>query len=176
MSVYPTWRAGKKVTKALLTEQQIHIVQATSDLIRNNTTTQANDTQLVYPLVANARYLVELYVSFAAASATPDIAMSWSVPSGTTGGRFCFGATSSSTAGDFNSRTDTTASFRSQTFSGSIVGQVGVTSEGQHFTETLSLIVGGTAGDLAFRWAPNTANVSNTTRLADSFMTIERVG
>lgn len=172
MSVYPTWRAGKKVTAALLTQQQVHTVMASSDLIRNNTATIADDTALLFPLVANALYIVEAYVAFNAASGTPDIATSWSVPAGTTGGRFCYGATSP--GGTFTDESNGRVTVRSQTQTGTVTYTQHTAQ--QSITEVLSLITSGTAGNVVFGWAQNTANASNTTRLAESYLRIERVG
>lgn len=172
MTVYPTWRAGSKVTADRLTQQQTHVVVAAVDQIVNNSAVQVNDNELLFPLLANGLYIVELHAAFLSASTASDLLVSWSVPAGTTGGRFHFGATG--TAASFTSNEITRASVRSQTFTGTIANQAGTSD--QSVNEILSLIVAGTAGNVTFRFAQNTATVADTTRLSDSFMRVTRVG
>jgi len=172
MTVYPTWRAGKKVSAELLTEQQTHIVIASSNLVRSNTATPTSDTALSFALAVDARYIVEAFIAFDAVSTTPDITVSWSVPSGTTGGRFCFGAATPGST--FTDETNGRVTVRSQ----SIGSNTNYTQHDnpQSITEILSLITSSTAGNVVFQWSQSTATASNTTRLADSYLRIERVG
>jgi hypothetical protein len=172
LTVYPTWRAGSKVTADRLTQQQTHTVIAAADQIINNSSVTTDDTELFFPLKANALYIVELHAAFNPASATPALKFGWSVPAGTTGGRFHFGSTSN--AGTFTDNQITRASVRSEPFTTVIVNRTGTLD--QSFNEILSLITLSTPGNVQFRWAQNTATVANTTRLADSFMRVTRVG
>lgn len=172
MSVYPVWRAGAKVTADRLTQQQTHVVAATADQIVNNSATLTNDTLLFFPLAANALYVVELHVAFNAGSAVPDIFTAWSVPAGTTGGRFCFGSTG--TDASFTDNEITRGTARANTFIGGVTYRMGASD--QSCNEILSLITAGTAGNVQFRWAQLTATVINSTRLTDSFMRVTRVG
>lgn len=172
MTVYPTWRAGSKVTADRLTQQQSHVVVAAADQIVNNSIALVDDTALLFPLLANGLYVVELHAAFLSASASSDLLLSWSVPAGTTGGRFHFGATA--TAASFTDNQITRGQVRSQTLTGNISSQAGTSD--QSVNEILSLIVGATPGNVTFRFAQNTATVADTTRLSDSFMRVTRVG
>ena len=133
------------------------VISKTADQTVNNSTTLVNDTDLVVPLLANRKYYWFMRVRFKSDS-TPDLKISWTVPSGATGGR----------RREINNATEV-----SYGTSSNWSGSTGVDRQGYAagYVET-----GGTAGNLQFQWAQNTADVSDTKVYKGSVFTVFDLG
>ncbi|MGH3117785.1 MAG: hypothetical protein ACRDQ2_11885 [Gaiellales bacterium] len=177
MSVYPTWLAGQRVTAANLTSMQRHVIVALATQSVTNSATLVSDNELTFPLAANAVYLVEFSLLFNSTSATGDVKVQWSVPSGTTGLRHVIGPTNNSAT--FTNRQDTAVRVAAHAFTTNGVSQL---EAGGAATDTLVyeravVTTSSTPGNVTVQWAQNAATAAVTlTRDANSFMTVQRVG
>ena len=133
------------------------VISKTADQTVNNTSTLVNDNDLFVPLLANRKYYWFSRVRFKSDS-TPDLKISWTVPSGATGGR----------RREINNATEV-----SYGTSSNWSGSTGVDRQGYAggYVET-----GGTAGNLQFQWAQNTADLSDTTVYKGSVFTVFDLG
>lgn len=133
----------------------------------NNSTVLVNDNELLIALpLINTSYGIEMYITYTS-STVADIKFTFSVPAGATGS-FCT--------------------------TGLAVGAAGTTGDGQFdatgLTTTISIggagqavgcLITGTintaaaTGNLQFRWAQDTAEVSNTTVNADSWLRVTAI-
>lgn len=170
MSVAPDWKAGSKVTKARIAQQQIQVITSSSTQVVNNSTTTVDDNELVVALDANASYILELQVAFDNANTTPGYRTAWSMPTGATGFRYIFGST------------QTGASFTDETNTKGKVVSGGLTVQSTHRSGTADqshsewlTVVTTNAGNAQFQFAQQTANASNTTRLENSYIRVQRV-
>lgn len=177
MSAYPTWLAGQRVTATLLASMQRNVIVATTTQTVTNSATLVSDNELVFPLAASAIYLVEFSLLFNSTSATGDVKVQWSVPSGSTGLRHVMGPTNNSAT--FTDRQDTNVKICAHGFTTNGVSQL---EAGGASTDTLVyergvVTTGSTAGNVTVQWAQNAATAAVTlTRDANSFMTAQRVG
>lgn len=167
---YPNWKAGSKVTAALLGEVQAESIRANATQVVNNSTTLVDDTVLTVPVQANAAYVVEIGCRFLQANAAADLKTAWSVPSGATGTRMCFAPTG--TAASFTSEVDTRASFISLPFTTVSLWQMGTADI--CFREVAIVVTSTTSGSITFQWAQNTATAANTTRQQGSYIRVQR--
>lgn len=78
---YPEFRAGQKLTAALLNAGKMEYVQNSAGSQTNATTTMAAATDLVFAAEANAKYFVHALISYDAPTAT-DFKCDWTVPAG----------------------------------------------------------------------------------------------
>lgn len=158
----PLIQSGQRLTPALLNSP---VAWKTADTSRTSTTTLTADPDLSVPVLANAVYLVALYVAHTYDAAC-DFRFSWSGPSGAT-------------------MTNWTADWRTvdgNEVSGafaSLTSSVPLTSGSGTLTQPLwahgLLIVGGTAGTFAFTWAQNTSSANAAIVRAGSVLRLERI-
>lgn len=165
---YPKWAAGEKITAAKLNGLLTTVVKLATESVTNSAAMQ-DDDELAAPVLANATYRVQLMLLYDAPAAG-DIQIGWSGPSGATltwtpGGA----ATSEGTPFAL-------ASMNLQTRTISEIAAIGgSSSNGVMADVTGTLIVGGTAGTLQFRWAQNTANATATNVRASSHLILTRI-
>ena len=136
----------------------------TADETVNNSTTLQNDNHLLFALVANTTYEVDLVLLHNSTSTTPDFKLGWTVPSGcvmfwasvTSNAWGSFGGTALSGAGDTKT-------------AGSISGTGGAIFK--------ALVRNGAnAGNIQLRWAQNTADASDSKLLKHSHLIIRNLG
>lgn len=137
----------------------------TSDTSRTSTTTLTADPNLAVSVVANAVYLVNLYVAHTYDAAC-DMKFSWSGPAGAT-------MTNWMAAWRTVDGTETSGSFAS------ISTSVPLQSASGSFTQPVwahgLLIVSSTAGTFSFTWAQNTSSVNAATVKSGSILQLDRV-
>lgn len=126
------------------------------DEIVNNSTTLINDAELFVALNINKTYGF-YFIMFLSSPATPQIKKLWSIPAGATGLRLN-GAWSSSAV--ISTRNVITSS------------ALATNGQDQSLVESGRIIMAGTAGNLQFRWAQQTANASDTKVLQGSYLVV----
>lgn len=171
---YPNFRAGQRVTAALLNAGKLEFVTNAAGTQTNTTTTMVNATDLVFPVVANARYKVHALISFDAATSAPaagDAKFDWEVPSGATMQRNIITPAASNT-----NTTDTNAQFirRGSATDQTAGGNNGAGSAFVVHEEIIDLVTGSTAGDVQFRFALQTGTGTATLN-ADSIVYYQQV-
>lgn len=147
-------------------------IYRTTDLDRASTTTFAADPVLQATLAANAKYLIEVYMSYGALAAA-DLKTQWTVPAGATGNRSCFGPGSS--ASD-SSATNIVVRCNVSNFSTSIPYE-GVRNSQTNLTlawET-GMVTTTTGGTMSLDWAQNTSNATGSRMGAGSWMRVTRL-
>jgi hypothetical protein len=172
---YPSFRAGQRVTAALLNAGKMEFVTNSAGAQTNTTTTMADATDLVFAAEANSRYKVTALISYNApiADANGDIKFEWTAPSGASMGRNVIALSTSLASTNLDSNV---AMLRRGTGTDQVAGGSG--GGGSSFSlymETVDLVVGGTAGDVQFRFALN-AGTGTATLQADSVIYYQRIG
>ncbi|WP_328494097.1 hypothetical protein OHS59_16180 [Streptomyces sp. NBC_00414] len=148
------------------------IVFRTTNLDRASTTSFAADPVLQATLAANATYHVEVYMYYGALAAA-DIKTQWTVPSGATGLRSCFGPGSS--ASD-SAATNIVVRAGVHNFTTSVPYE-GCRDSQSNLTlawET-GQVVTTNSGTFSLDWAQNTSNGTGSRMGAGSFMRLTRV-
>lgn len=152
-------------------------IRKDSDEIVNNSTSFQNDNAFVFAAAANGVYEIEYVLAFNGSSAA-DIKFAITYPSGGAIDVFSFGAGSDAT----NDAVDVT--FRSQVISpasGAICGLFGC-NKGQAGNGPMSGMLkalfrnSSTPGNVTLQWAQSSANASDTTLYATSYMIARKVG
>lgn len=163
MSRYPEIRAGQRITGELLTGMQFEEIVKQSGTSRN-TATMTADPELQFQLEANAVYYVEWHINYVCGK--DRFKVDWIVPSGATGLKRVLGpdhhGTNTSTGDPLS--TDAEGVVRVNAGDGGV--RLGVHGFGTDiwyggrpdgnqvtFTETGTVITGGTAGTLALSWS-----------------------
>jgi hypothetical protein len=151
---------------------QVQYARRTSDLQRSNNTV-ADDTELTFPVVANAVYALVGWVKYSALDGA-DIMVDWSAPAGSLGEWSGHGngfATTAQTTNGYMVRTETTDVTASRAFSGTTA------TAGQYsILLVATLRTGANAGTYALQWAQNTTDGANpTTVYTDSWLRLERI-
>ncbi|NUS25018.1 MAG: hypothetical protein HOV92_12460 [Streptomyces sp.] len=150
----------------------------TSDATKTSTVTLAADSQITFPVDANAVYALDGFLKY---SGPGDFQMGWSFPTGTLGEwqgigngttvvGYASGAIQTDTSGTFGYmvRTESTDLASPRTYGGISTNVYGV--------QVRALIrVGATAGTLALTWAQGTSNATATTLYTDSHLRLEKV-
>jgi hypothetical protein len=159
---FPQILAGMDYTAALI--QSIAPLSAwkAADLPRSNTTTVANDGDLLIPVVANGSYifLAGLFATGAAIS-TGDIKVTFTWPSGS-GKWGSAGLATGSAVPNWNG---------ARTSSGATPVGFGVNGASSSTAWIFgTLLNGATPGNLQLQWAQNTSNATATTLQAESFL------
>lgn len=134
----------------------------TADQTVNNSATLVNDSVLLAAVAANSTYRFELGVRYNSNS-TADINTGWAVPSGTIMAFDIIGVASGASATTIRAW-DSNTNFAFE-------GAGGVTS----FRESGLIVTSSTAGTVQFKWAQNTANVSNTMVTAQSYLLLTKI-
>lgn len=159
--------AGEDVTADRLNSQFPQIAfQAVDSSPVNNSTTLVSSAYLVLPVVANSTYYIELLILSASASAA-DFKNNLTLPSGT-GLIVPFGSDTAVAAATTSVTLDATT-----TLTWATGGRGTGTTHASNPKGFLDIST--VAGDVTFRFAQQTANLSNTVLKAGSTMTIIRV-
>jgi hypothetical protein len=147
------------------------VVPKTATETVNNSATLQDDDELAVTVDTGTVCKVELWLMLSAAGTAADWKFAWSVPSG---GEIYWGPISAQ-AGDSgwvrNQAATTPGGLLVSTDSlpaGSMNGRHGVMLAGIY-------VGGGTAGDLQFQWAQNTADASDSKVLANSVLIAQKV-
>jgi hypothetical protein len=151
----------------------------TSDGTRTNTNTPSADTQLTFPVDANAVYALDGFLKY---SGPGDFQMGWSVPSGTLGewhgignGTTVVSSSASNTiqtdivsTWGYTVRTESSDVATNRTYGGISTSVFGV--------QVRALFrVGASAGNIALAWAQGTSGATSTTLHTDSHLRLEKV-
>lgn len=158
----PTFSAGMEPTATQL--QMLVPIPAwkTATTTINTDATLNDDTDLAWPVVANAVYFMRVDLLFNSVAAA-DIQFGWSVPSGTT-----------IQWGDFS--VDTALAFRGLgNYTAATALTIGTAAVDQHAQFSGVVTVSSTAGTVTLRWAQATSNGGNTSVLAGSHGLFTRV-
>jgi hypothetical protein len=151
---------------------QVQYARRTSDLSRN-ASGATDDTQLTFPVVANAVYALVGWVKYSALDGA-DINVDWSAPAGALGEWTAHGngfATTAQTTNGYQIRTETTDVTAARAFSGT-------TATAGEFSLLImaTLRTGANAGTSALQWAQNVTDAANpTTVYTDSWLRLERI-
>lgn len=163
LTTLPT--AGAKlrgsVLSSLVTEVRPVAARKTVNETVNNSAALQNDDALFVAVVANAVYDVKLVLHYTSGT-TPDLKIGWTAPSGATmvWGGYLFSTASAFTATG-NNAVGTVVAL------GGLGADVSAVFDGTVVTST-------TAGTLQLQWAQNTANASDSTVYAGSFLELRR--
>lgn len=111
----------------------------------NNSSVLQNDDDFVFPVAINTRWSVELVIKYDTGT-TPDLKWNWTVPAGTTYNQSSIYANPTA--------------FPNWVGTDGITASDGTTAPG--IVVLAYFLVGGTAGNIQWQWAQNTANASNT--------------
>lgn len=169
---YPDVAAGQRVTPTLLSGGLPVVALKTSSESSTSSTTFTDDAELVFPLEANATYIADLWIiahQTTGDSTAIDINTEWSVPSGSTGGKWCLGPAVAMTNRDSTSMVSAFHGFTTDRRYGLDQSDQTVCIH-EHL-----LIKTTTAGDLQFRFAQDNANASATVITDDSHLIVQRV-
>lgn len=173
-----TWVASAVLTAAQLNQQirdnltalsdRTQAVYKSADETVNNVVVLQNDDELFFNVVAGQKYIFSVNLIHTSASATPDIAVGFTFPTGTMNwlGTGLDTAAAASTA---SVRIAGTAGAASGT---SIGFGVLTSTSGLQITGSYSCTTGGT---VRLQWAQNTATVADTTVKAGSSLQAIRV-
>lgn len=142
----------------------------TSDQTVTSSATLVNDTELVVPVVANAKYILTGMIIYRAA-ATPQIRTTWAVPAGATM-LWNPGALSSSVTATPD------GSINRAVYDLSVVPALGCSGAAQSVVAhaTGRVVTTATAGNLQFQWAQATSNATGTVVKSGSWIQLVRVG
>ncbi len=160
MSQYPDIGASEDFTVETLRQMIPNYVIKSNSESRASTTTATDDSDLTFSVEANATYHVKFNV-FAAAVTASDIKTSWTVPTGAGGLRKVSGP--GSTAAD-GSADNVAGKFGVHGFTTEITYSGVRNSNTLQFWiyEEALLIVSGTAGNCAIKWAQATSGGTAT--------------
>lgn len=156
--------AGEILTAANLNNNLDRaVVIKAADQTVNNSAALQNDTHLVLPVVANAKYWMYLG-AVQNSNATANFKIDFTAPAATTWhfGFFDFGSSAA------NEQFGITNSL------GAVAGITGAAANSV-CQVTGWFVTGANAGNLQFRWAQDTANVSNTIVRAGSILLLLRL-
>lgn len=180
MATYPTILVGDTVTADLLNSMQPDFASKPSTTNRPSNVTLTDDPDLVTPtLAANGTYLVEFNVRYATTLAA-GFQMRWSVPAGVTSAGYDvigLGKTSTTGAVD-NTPSGTAFSTRNGVHGYGTIIPLGSRDDvtlSVHVYSTSVVVLGGTAGTVAFAWAQAVSTAVNTNVGAASWVRTTRL-
>lgn len=165
---YPDWRAGQRVTAALLAAAQpATVVKAASQPVTSSTTL-VNDNHLLLAVAANATYALTGFLDYDGAFGAGGLKVGWTLPFSATLRWGLRGNVVADTTQKFAANTVTQASTLS-------VGTYG--TGGSHSSAHLigHLTVGSTAGSVQLRWAQDASNAVATTMWDLSWLSLRRL-
>jgi hypothetical protein len=173
MSQYPVIYAGQRITASLLTSMEPLEAYKATDTTRTSTTTVADDPDLVIALEANATYVVEMLIKYAAVTAE-QFKTQWSVPAGASGGRGRIGVSSSvndtTTGGPFGD-----GAFGQHGFATPLTYGTRASAVNQVIAYELGTVTTTTAGNVALSWAQNASGLTGTKVAAGSYARAKRI-
>jgi hypothetical protein len=174
VSTYPDVYGGKSITAQMLTDMQPVTVIAAADQVVTNSVTATNDNELLVTVLANASYLVEVYISASNTTASnPGFRSRFTYPAGASAQRTRFGSTG--TAASYTSRTDTHIQAISSAADAFATYSMTGDSAQHVLLETGVFLIGPTAGSIQFQFAMRTAVAAQSvTRHAGSFIRVQR--
>jgi len=155
----PSFSAGQKLTATALQRVVPLFAFKVADEIVNNSTTFQDDDELFFTLEANAVYEGNLHVVYNSGT-TPDLKWQFTKPSGATQTDWSFLGYSTASALTYGTGGESATA-----------GGLG----GKTTADAYGLITTTNAGTLRLQWAQNTANASNTTIYAGSYLRCLRV-
>ncbi|TYK47148.1 hypothetical protein [Actinomadura decatromicini] len=165
MTTYPDVRAGQRLTAELWRSGLPNIVEKTIDESIVSSLTLQDDDDLFIALAANAKYRVEFEIS-AFSPAAAQFKTAWSVPSGASGLKYCYGPVGtdrdSSLMRASVHQLTTTVSYGTE--SASLASAIRETA----IVTTVS------AGTLRLQWAQNVSNAGATGLSAGSRLVVWR--
>lgn len=167
---YPTFLAGQRLTAALMLSSQMLVARKTADTARASTTTLTDDPELTFELAASSVYLLDGWVKYTA-TATADIVIDWTIPSGCLGEWTGHGpgltATAATTDG-YLIRADSSDISQSRNYAGiGSASDVGILISGTIRTSS--------AGTYAMQWAQNATDTIATTVYTDSWLRLQQI-
>jgi hypothetical protein len=138
-----------------------HVRKTANEDVTNSTVLQ-DDNHLLFEVATNEIFAFECFIMFTSASATPDLKLTFVGPAGSTVWWQPNFSTDPTVAGALRIAGGTTAVFQ---------------CDGNARTALIKGIIvnGATAGDLKLQWAQNTANLTATTVLANSYLLAHRI-
>jgi hypothetical protein len=146
---FPEWRAGQRVTAALLNSGKMEFVTNSAGSQANATTTLTNATDLLFAVTANSRWFVLAEISYDATAT--DAKFAWTAPAGATMGRNIIGQGSGTAT---NVAAADSVYIRRGTGTAQVIGgPAGVASAFSVYQEAIDLQVGSTAGTIQFQFA-----------------------
>lgn len=182
---FPTLLAGQRATASLLRSMLPQVARKTADTSRSATTTATADPHLQFEVEANAVYLWDGWLKYDAAIAA-DIAIDWTVPSGSLGewrgwgpgiGRVIGATDAASPVNQADTQATTGYLMRIESNDVAQVRTFGGLGVGTSLTLSLDgmLRVGTTAGTFSMDWAQRVSDASQTTIATDSWLRLQRV-
>lgn len=159
--------AGQRVTAAALNKAIGTLaVQASNQTTSSNGATWISSSSLVIPLEANSKYAVECFILYSSATAA-DFEFNFSLPSGALMNSSLWGSGSGGGAADSPIFHDffTTSANAGGAGAGTVMSMI---PHGVIFTS-------GTSGNLTFQFRQLSANASNTTLYAGSWISVRGV-
>lgn len=155
--------AGDRPTALNLNDRLPQPIRKVSTQIVNNSTTLVNDTELSWPLSANAEYCLDLYI-INTSTATADFKFKFTLPAGATcvwSAIYYDPGTSAVTLG--SGFTGATTAVNN--------GLAGPVLTAVH----MSIVTSATTGSITLQWAQNVAVVTDTSVSAGSYGTLQRI-
>ncbi|MBI4066480.1 hypothetical protein HY411_02075 [Candidatus Gottesmanbacteria bacterium] len=137
------------------------LVEKEADETVNNSNTLQDDDHIKYTMIANTAYAVEVSISYTSPTASPDFKYAFTIPTSAT----------MSLMGQGFTTTTNVANCRIIT-SGSACSLTGNAAPDWIITIVGIVQTAGTAGDLQFQWAQNTAQEENTVVKKNSWMKV----
>lgn len=175
MSQYPTLGGGTRVDDQFLSDLIDNYVIKPADSTPRVVATLVADSDLTFPVVANAVYDVTFNVRWAGLQVA-GLRTSWTVPTGTTGNRECLGPGSANAVSTDANTTEMRWAVHGY---GTAVLYTNPRNSVtlQTFTEEKALLsVGSTAGSVTLNWGQNVANATGTLINAQSYVKYRRIG
>lgn len=170
---YPQWLAGQDITADLLNAGLPKVIRKTSDTSKTSTTTVSADPELQITLDANAVYIWDGWLKYAA-DPTADLVVDFTAPSGALGEWAGLGAgsgTAGATTAGYSIRTESNDIMQSRTYYGTTV------ADNQPNSVFLRGIIrmSSTAGTWSLDWGPAASVATATTVYTDSWIRLQRI-
>lgn len=175
-AIFPNYTAGQRLTAADLQAGQYLVVQKVVTTTRASTTAIADDPELSFQLAANAQYLIEFFLHYAAVDLAK-IDVAWTVPSGASGNRGVRGLASTVSDSSGAPAGGGAGSLRS-----GVHGFGTEVTYGTRNSNTLqclateeSLVTTSSAGTCAVQWAQNASSTTGTVMAVGSWARALRI-
>lgn len=152
------------------TPAQEIIIRKTSNETINNSATLQNDDVLVFAASANTTYSIKLFVLYDASQAS-DFQYAFTLPTSASGYKVTTNTTTTTTTCSGSSGSMV---YNDITITNNNVGAAGVGATCALMIDG-TVITAGTAGNVQFRWAQATADATNATVQANSWMSYRRL-
>jgi hypothetical protein len=162
----PNLAVGVLVTADLIDSMlPLYARKSASEAAPTSNTTLQDDDELFVPVEANASYFVDGYLRYVAASATPDLKLNYTYPSGASFARSDWGVpTTTTTVAD---SIDTRLASTGDSLRGGDANPRSIFMKGE-------LVVSSTSGTFRVQFAQNTSSVDSVTMLSSSRIVLTR--